>query len=625
MTVTDAVYAAGGLTVTGGELDIDYTYAGDVLTIVSDTPVSINSATTTADRIVVQSGITANITLNDVDIDISGIPDACAFDMTDATVNLTLDGTNILKSGENKAGLQAPTGATLSIDGSGSLNATGGSWAAGIGGGKTENAGTITINDGTVTATGGYAAAGIGGGYMGSAGTITINSGSVEAIGGDYGAGIGNGNGGNNGTITITGGTITATGGDKGAGIGSGSMAGTSASVSISGGMVTATGNGEGAGIGGGALKDGGTIDISGGIVTATSTGYGAGIGGASRSAGGTITITENPTVTATGGSFGGAGIGGGDVGNGGAITISGNSIVTATSRDKGAGVGSGEDAADGGTITITENSTVIAIGDRQAAGIGGGVGSLGALITIDASAKITALSEYGDLAIQGVAGSTINSYILMATFTSAKTSNTKTEMRTSVGTVLDPVIEWTPASHYQSMAVTLPSDVTTYTVYTDGAKQQYTNDATTSDEFEITGAGLSAFNAVIEVQVAPTATVQSITGTTQVGQTLTGHYTYSDVNSDAEGTSTYKWYRSDDASGTNKAAIAGATAITYVLQAADIEKYISFEVTPVASTGTTTGDPVESAKTGAIVAIIVAQVAPTATVQSITGTTQVG
>lgn len=79
---TFPVYAAGGLTVTGGVPDTDYTYAGDVLTITSGTPISISSATTTTDRIVVQSGITANITLNGMDIDVSETLDACAFNMT---------------------------------------------------------------------------------------------------------------------------------------------------------------------------------------------------------------------------------------------------------------------------------------------------------------------------------------------------------------------------------------------------------------------------------------------------------------------------------------------------------------------------------------------------------------
>lgn len=101
----------------------------------------------------------------------------------------------------------------------------------------------------------------------------------------------------------------------------------------------------------------------------------------------------------------------------------------------------------------------------------------------------------------------------------------------------------------------------------------------------------------------APTATVQPITGTLQAGKTLTGHYTYSDVNGDLEGTSTYKWYRSDNAAGLNKTPIAGATSKTYVLQSADEGKYISFEVTPVAATGTLQGTAVESALTGPVAA----------------------
>lgn len=101
--------------------------------------------------------------------------------------------------------------------------------------------------------------------------------------------------------------------------------------------------------------------------------------------------------------------------------------------------------------------------------------------------------------------------------------------------------------------------------------------------------------------QAAPRASGVSIMGTAQVGQTLTGGYAYSDVNSDVEGTSGFKWYRSDDASGTNKTAISGATSSTYALQAADLGKYLSFEMTPVAQTGTATGTAVESSMTSAV------------------------
>lgn len=90
---------------------------------------------------------------------------------------------------------------------------------------------------------------------------------------------------------------------------------------------------------------------------------------------------------------------------------------------------------------------------------------------------------------------------------------------------------------------------------------------------------------------LAPTATVQAITAATPtvVGSTLTGHYTYADNEADPEGVSTFRWLR-------NAVAIAGATAITYVLVEADVGTNITFEVTPVATTGTLTGTPVTSA-----------------------------
>ena len=88
---------------------------------------------------------------------------------------------------------------------------------------------------------------------------------------------------------------------------------------------------------------------------------------------------------------------------------------------------------------------------------------------------------------------------------------------------------------------------------------------------------------------VAPTATSVTITGTVEVGSTLTGNYTYTDDNSDAEGTSTYQWYQADTAGGTYSA-IGGATNTTFIPTQNEIGKYLKFEVTPVAATGETPG-----------------------------------
>lgn len=175
---------------------------------------------------------------------------------------------------------------------------------AGIGGG-----GTIIINGGEVDATGGWYGAGIGGGFKNGGGEITISGGKVDANGGSWGAaGIGGGYGGGGGEITIEGGEVTATGGRWGAGIGGGDS-GAGGTITIKGGEVDTTGGGGAAGIGGGYNGGGGEITISHGKVTATGGDYGAGIGGGSGG-GGNITI-EGGEVTATGG-INAAGIGGG-------------------------------------------------------------------------------------------------------------------------------------------------------------------------------------------------------------------------------------------------------------------------------------------------------------------------
>lgn len=124
-------------------------------------------------------------------------------------------------------------------------------------------------------------------------------------------------------------------------------------------------------------------------------------------------------------------------------------------------------------------------------------------------------------------------------------------------------------------------------------------------------------------VNTAPTATGVSVNGTLEVGNALTGNYTYNDADNDIQGTSTFKWYRSDDATGTNKAPISGATSKTYILTSADKGKYISFEVTPIAIAGTTTGTPVESSPR--VGPIANPNIAPTATGVSVDGAHEVG
>lgn len=110
--------------------------------------------TSTTNTITIERGH-HNITLQDVNIDVRAMGGAAFSIASGATVELTLEGTNTLKSFSSRAGLEVPSGATLVItqasDGS-SLSATS-TYGAGIGGGNGGAGGTITISGGNVTAT----------------------------------------------------------------------------------------------------------------------------------------------------------------------------------------------------------------------------------------------------------------------------------------------------------------------------------------------------------------------------------------------------------------------------------------------------------------------------------------
>jgi hypothetical protein len=236
--------------------DTDYTYASNVLTILSDKAMTIAmaspGATSTADRIVISTGAVANeanITLDNVKINVT----SCALLVNASTLNLTLKGTNSLTSGLRTAGLMLQANANLVItedsDGA-SLEATcSNDNGAGIGTGEygASAGGNITINGGNITATGGPGISGAGGSGIGATnkncGDITINGGTVIAQGRGQGTGIGSGGSGPRGTcenILITGGTVTASSGGRSAAIGGGGAT-HCGNITITGGTVTAT------------------------------------------------------------------------------------------------------------------------------------------------------------------------------------------------------------------------------------------------------------------------------------------------------------------------------------------------------------------------------------------------
>ncbi len=357
VTICLGLLPAGAVTITAATTDNTATYGDFIVTVESGSAslptsgdylklayggtyeVSMATAGTTTDMYILVNGPSdsdTTITLNGVSINNSSRPalklatnhysDTSTSNDTGAnqTVSIQLVGTNKLVSSDG-AGIEKNLAnygyGDLRISGTGSLTATGGNGAAGIGSAYGYDTMNIYIGGGTVVATGSSvesdsdgiqvaSGAGIGAGGCGNAENITISGGTVTATGGKAvatgeksysysGAGIGGGGLGDGSGISIVGGTVKATAGNtsaysygynyNGDGIGGGGN-GSGSNISISGGIVSASaGEGDlygGAGIGGGGNGDGSSISISGGTVKGNS------IGGGHNGATGTITIT---------------------------------------------------------------------------------------------------------------------------------------------------------------------------------------------------------------------------------------------------------------------------------------------------------------------------------------------
>ena len=340
----------------------------------------------------------------------------------DQTANVTLDNVEINASSTGQAAVDVTGSGNTNIELNGDNTLTGGNWYAGLQHNKetdaegNETSGKLTItdtdNDGKLTATGDFGGAGIGGGNMKDAGKIEITGGSITATGGLDGAGIGGGGSGGDADITISGGTINAIGGTDpwgqpgaigGAGIGGGGSGG-NATVTITGDAVIekASGGGGCAGIGGGySSKSDVTISGNATIEKATGGEQSAGIGGGGWMSTGTVTIKDNATIKNAQGGDGGAGIGGGVYGST-TVSIEGTpTIESTTGGNNGAGIGGG--ALGLGDVTSKGNAEIKnATGGDEGAGIGGGAGSLG---DVDIEGKVTIQNAQGGIGAAGIGG----------------------------------------------------------------------------------------------------------------------------------------------------------------------------------------------------------------------------
>lgn len=292
-----------------------------------------SASTTNNVTIRADTGATANVTLEDTNIDTTGgagpngAGDAAVRTEGAGNVNLNVELDNTLQSGNTRAGVEKGNGGNLTIgseSGSGQLVATGGDGGAGIGGGENTGAENITITGGDIFAIGNGGGAGIGGGWDCSASDITITGGNVTAVGKEDdpnrigGAGIGGGGYqhsivGKGTNIKITGGRVTAVGGNFSAGIG-GSIGSNGENITISDAEVIAIGGTCAAGIGGGCrlgngiVGQGTNISISGnanvkaaGGVTDGEDGAGAAIGAGGSHQGGTLIDAQEGAADTSG------------------------------------------------------------------------------------------------------------------------------------------------------------------------------------------------------------------------------------------------------------------------------------------------------------------------------------
>ena len=277
-----------------------------------------DSSTSTTNNVTIKAdtGATANVTLEDTNIDTTGgagpngSGDAAVRTEGGGNVNLNVELDNTLQSGNGHAGVEKGNGGNLTIgseSGSGQLVAAGGDSGAGIGGGENTGAENITITGGDIFATGNNGAAGIGGGWRGNGTDITITGGNITAVGKTEssrdvgGAGIGGG-------------------GHQSPDLGIGS------NIKITGGSVTAVGGNYAAGIGGSYLSKGENITIIDAEVIAKGGANGSGIGGGDNGTGSNISISGNANVKAAGGASDGEMGDGAAIGAGG--TCRGNQLI---------------------------------------------------------------------------------------------------------------------------------------------------------------------------------------------------------------------------------------------------------------------------------------------------------
>ena len=522
------------------------------------------------------------------------------------TSNLTIDGGtqgNVVIDGANAYRVFFVDSGTVALrnlvvqngraqGGAGGTGDGGGGGGAGLGGGLFVNQASAAVTLANVrfvncSAVGGAGAsyvsasfAGGGGGMAFAGGSTTVNGagpggGGILAAGGDVFSGF---NGGAGGAGGGGGGGRRTAGTDGAGGAGYAGNPGGSAGAST----VGSDGDGGAGGFGGG----GGAAAVAKG-----------GNGGFGGGGGGTGSGTQ-PGNGGPGGGGGGAD-GGTSVGTGGSL----GSGIAGGNSGTGSGSGGGGGAAAGAAIFVNAGSLTFAA-DTSATGSSatGGAGGTG-LAAHNGSAGTASSSSLFNYA------GTVNGAATTGPLTVLDTQPTANAVTISgsaqIGAQLTGAYVYADPSGYSEGTSTLRwvRNASNAGVSGGGNVATTRNYTVASADlnmylyFCVTpvrqgGLGLAGTEVCSTATAAvtspavpvPTASALAISGSAQVGSTLTGNYTYADAGNSPEAASTFRWLRNSSSGISGASSV--ATTRDYTAVDADAGNYLFFCVTPVAQSG---------------------------------------
>ncbi len=156
----------GTITIAAGTI-FAYSPDGTIIRTFDSTATYVVTGASDSTNIIVNGGA-VTLMLDNCNIDLSGIDDACALILkNNSNLSLGVMSDSTIKSGKNCAGIQVTTNATLNIiepaaGTGGTLNVYGGDKAPAIGANKDKHSGNININYGTVNLYGGSNSSALG-------------------------------------------------------------------------------------------------------------------------------------------------------------------------------------------------------------------------------------------------------------------------------------------------------------------------------------------------------------------------------------------------------------------------------------------------------------------------------